>query len=132
MSNHWRWQYWPLKTKLLLLTVSISTLGILLVCTSLVVVENRTYEEQLESELHVIADILAEQSAAALLFEDSQQIKTILSSLNQIETIEQVCVYNVSGEVMSALNGTGYEPCPSSIWSRRWGSWAITIACLSR
>lgn len=113
MSAHWRWQYWPLKTKLLLLTVSISTLGILLVCASLVVVENRTYEAQLESELHVITDILAEQSAAALLFEDSQQIKTILSSLSQIQTIEQVCVYNVSGDVMSALNGTGYEPCPS-------------------
>lgn len=113
MSERWRWQYWPLRTKLLSLTVSITTLGILLVCTSLVMVENRTYKEQLESELHVIADILAEQSAAALLFEDSEQLNTIISSLDQIETIEQVCVYNVGGEVMSALNGTGYEPCPN-------------------
>ncbi|MCK2150319.1 ATP-binding protein [Marinobacter alexandrii] len=113
MSERWRWESWPLRTKLLLLTASISTLGILLVCTSLVVVENRTSEEQLESELHVIAGILAEQSAAALLFEDSQQLNTVISSLDQIETIEQVCVYNVAGEVMSAMNGAGYEPCPS-------------------
>lgn len=113
MMERWRWQYWPLKTKLLLLTLSISTLGILLVCTSLVVVENQNYQEQLESELHVIADILAEQSAAALLFEDDQQLNTIISSLRQIGTIEQACVYNVSGQVMSALNESGNaKACP--------------------
>lgn len=113
MTERWRWQYWPLKTKLLLLTVSISTLGILLVCSALIVVENKTYEQQLESELHVIADILAEQSAAALLFEDAQQLDTIISSLRQTGTIEQVCVFNVSKTLVSALNGSGSEPCPS-------------------
>ncbi|MBW7471519.1 ATP-binding protein [Marinobacter sp. M216] len=113
MMDRWRWQYWPLKTKLLLLTLSISTLGILLVCTSLVVVENENYQEQLESELHVIADILAEQSAAALLFEDDQQLSTIISSLRQIGTIEQVCVYNVAGRVVSALDESDDASCPA-------------------
>ncbi|MBW4934813.1 ATP-binding protein [Marinobacter sp. F4206] len=112
MMERLRWQYWPLKTKLLLLTLSISTLGILLVCTSLVVVENENYQEQLESELHVITDILTEQSAAALLFEDDQQLNTIISSLRQIGTIEQVCVFNVSGEVVSELNSSGGAGCP--------------------
>ena len=113
MTERWRWQYWPLKTKLLLLTVSISTLGILLVCSALIVVENKTYEQQLESELHVIADILAEQSAAALLFEDSEQLNTIIASLQQIGTIEQVCVFNVSKNLVSALNDSSSEPCPN-------------------
>lgn len=113
MSNRWRWQYWPLKTKLVFLTLSISTLGILLVCTSLIVVENRTYEEQLESELMVISGILAEQSAAALLFEDSQQLATIISSLRKIETIEQVCVYNTAGDVMAELNSATSATCPN-------------------
>jgi len=113
MTERWRWQYWPLKTKLLALFVSISTLGILLVCSALIVVENKTYEQQLESELHVIADILAEQSAAALLFEDAQQLNSIIASLRQIGTIEQVCVFNVTKNVVSVLNGDASEPCPS-------------------
>lgn len=60
-----RWRYWRLKTKLLFLTLFTSALGITLVCASLIFVENQNYRKQLESELHVIAGILAEQSAAA-------------------------------------------------------------------
>lgn len=112
MNDRWRWHYWPLKTKLLLLTVSISTLGILLVCSTLIVVENQTYQKQLESELHVITDILAEQSAAALVFEDSQQLDTIIASLRQNSTIEQVCVFDVAKRVVSMLNGSGSAACP--------------------
>lgn len=112
MIGRWRWRYWPLKTKLLFLTLFTSTLGIVLVCASLIVVENQNYQKQLESELHVIAEILAEQSAAALLFEDNEQLTSIISSLRQIETIKQACVFDASGTLMSALYSSGDAGCP--------------------
>ncbi|MGK3765468.1 hypothetical protein ABI019_15305, partial [Enterococcus faecium] len=65
------WRDWRLKTKLLFISLFTSGLGISLVCVSLVFVENQNYRQRLESELHVIAGILAEQSAAALVFEDN-------------------------------------------------------------
>lgn len=107
------WRYWRLKTKLLFLTLFVSTLGIALVCASLIFVENRNYKKQLESELHVIAGILAEQSAAALVFEDNVQLSSIISSLERINTIRQACVYNEQGNVMTSLVGIGEQPCPS-------------------
>lgn len=109
----WRWRYWRLKTKLLFLTLFTSALGIALVCASLIFVENQNYRQQLESELHVIAGILAEQSAAALVFEDNDQLSSIIASLKRIETIRQACVYNQQGNVMTALTGSGDGQCPS-------------------
>ncbi|WP_166263835.1 ATP-binding protein [Marinobacter caseinilyticus] len=121
MTRHWQWRYWPLKAKLLFLTLSTSTLGIVLVCASLIVVENKSYQRQLESELHVIAGILAEQSAAALVFEDNNQLTSILSSLRRIETIRQVCVFDASGGVMSALNSEREESCPDINYAQPMG-----------
>ena len=72
-----RWRYWRLKTKLLFLTLFTSALGISLVCISLILVENQNYRKQLESELHVIAGILAEQSAAALLFTTGNNLEAL-------------------------------------------------------
>lgn len=112
MSKWWHWNSWRLKTKLLILSLTVSTLGMILICFSLIVVENRTYEKQLESELHVIANILAEQSAAALLFEDTQQLKIIISSLREIETIEQACVYGDDEQLMAQLNQNAALACP--------------------
>ncbi|PCM45873.1 ATP-binding protein [Marinobacter sp. ANT_B65] len=111
--KRWHWRYWPLKAKLLFLTLFTSTLGIVLVCASLIAVENQNYREQLESELHVIAGILAEQSAAALLFEDHEQLSSILSSLRKIETIKQACVFSASGTLMNSLYSSGDTDCPS-------------------
>lgn len=112
MIGHWRWRYWPLKTKLLFLTLFTSTLGIVLVCASLIVVENRNYRAQLESELHVIAGILAEQSAAALVFEDTEQLTSIISSLRKIDTIKQACVFDASATLMSSLVSQDSTACP--------------------
>lgn len=110
MMNGWR--YWRLKTKLLFLTLFTSALGIALVCTSLIFVENRNYRKQLESELHVIAGILVEQSAAALVFGDNEQLGNIISSLERIRTIRQACVYDQRGNVMSSLASTDQQQCP--------------------
>lgn len=109
--NYWR--SLPLKTKLLLLTLSVSCLGIFLVCISLVVVEHQVYKKQLESELNTVASILAEQSAAAVLFRDRNQLSTIIASLDQIGTIEQVCIYDADGGVLSAFEDEAEEVCPS-------------------
>ncbi len=107
-----QWRYWRLKTKLLFLTLFTSALGIALVCASLIFVENRNYRKQLESELHVIAGILVEQSAAALVFGDNEQLGNIISSLDRIQTIRQACVYDQQGKVMSSLASTDQQPCP--------------------
>lgn len=108
-----QWRYWRLKTKLLFLTLFTSALGIALVCASLIFVENRNYRKQLESELHVIAGILAEQSAAALVFEDNNQLSSIISSLERIGTIQQACVYDQKGTVMASLASMDQRECPS-------------------
>lgn len=108
------WRSLPLKAKLLLLTLSVSCLGIVLVCISLVVVEHQAYKKQLESELITVASILAEQSAAAVLFRDQNQLDSIIASLRQIETIEQVCIYDANGEVLSSFQGKAGEVCPST------------------
>lgn len=109
--NH-PWRYWRLKTKLLFLTLFTSALGISLVCASLIFVENQNYRKQLESELHVIGGILAEQSAAALVFEDNQQLNSIISSLERIGTIRQACVYDQQGSVMTSLASMDKRECP--------------------
>ncbi|MDX1755069.1 MAG: ATP-binding protein [Marinobacter sp.] len=112
MNDQWRWRHWPLRIKLLVLTLLISTLGIALVCGSLIILENQNYRDQMESELHVVASILAEQSAAALLFEDRDQLRSISSSLHQIDNITQACVYDAAGTLLTSLTPPDTDPCP--------------------
>lgn len=113
MTSRDYWWSLPLKAKLLLLTLSVSCLGIVLVCVSLVVVEHQAYKKQLESELITVASILAEQSAAAVLFRDRNQLDSIIASLRQIDTIDQVCVYEAGGEVLSTYQADSEAVCPS-------------------
>ena len=113
MSLNWHWRDWPLKAKLLLLTLSTSALGIALVCFSLATLESRNYRNQMASELDTIASILAEQSAAAVLFEDRGQLNNILKSLQRIETIQLGCIYDTAGNLLSELAQTSNAgSCP--------------------
>lgn len=110
----WRvpWRFWRLKTKLLFLTLFTSTLGIALMCAAVITIENQDYKKHLESELHVISSILAEQSTAALLFNDDKQLSSIISSLSRIDMIRQACVYDIDGELRSAMDATNHALCP--------------------
>ncbi|UDL07075.1 ATP-binding protein [Marinobacter sp. CA1] len=122
MSLSWHWRDWPLKAKLLFLTLSTSALGIALVCFSLATLESRNYRNQMASELDTIASILAEQSAAAVLFEDRGQLNNILKSLQRIDTIQLGCIYDTAGNLLSELAQTSNAgSCPDLAMPQRLG-----------
>ncbi|MCH8497355.1 MAG: HAMP domain-containing protein [Marinobacter sp.] len=120
-QKHWRWRYWPLKFKLMFLMLATSLLGILLVCASLIVIENHTYRNQMDAEMNAIAAVVAEQSAAALLFEDQGQLDSIISSLNRISSAELACVYDLDNRLLSIWSSERVLGCPAEIHTLQQG-----------
>ncbi|AHI33108.1 hypothetical protein AU15_08220 [Marinobacter salarius] len=47
------------------------------------------------------------------MFEDNEQLSSIITSLKRIDTIRQACVYNQQGDVMTSLSGRPQGQCPS-------------------
>ena len=71
----------PVKTKFALVVLVSSVLALTVTICSLVILESRTFEENLTQELSTLAGVIASNSVAALTFEDPDAAEETLSAL---------------------------------------------------
>jgi len=107
-----RWPHLPIKTKLILLTFVTSVIGLLILSASLIWYENLTYRKQVQQELNVIGNMLADRSNAALVFGDLKQLNDNISSLKLRESISQSCIYDKNKEIVATYVREGEVTCP--------------------
>ncbi|OZG70310.1 histidine kinase [Hahella sp. CCB-MM4] len=106
------WSRLPIKTKLILLTFITSVFGILILSASLIWYENLTYRQQINQELNVIGNMLADRSNAALVFGDVAQLKDNINSLKLRESITLACIYDENNGVLATFTREGEAVCP--------------------
>lgn len=84
--------------------------------TVLSFVERELVKEKLVTDLNVIANILANRTSAALIFNDKATATTNLKAAQYHQSIEQICLYNHAGQFFSSFSSDdkAYQCNPSS------------------
>lgn len=89
---------------------------VLLVCSAaLLTYEYITARENWAAEMRTQADLIAHNSTAALVFNDSRTAQENLSLLNLQQRIETAALYDKQGRVFAFFRAHGQQPLPVSI-----------------
>ena len=101
----------PLRHKLAAMTLMTSVGGLLAAFFVVLVVEIETYRSEMIENRGVLAEVLAENVAAALYFEDTEATKTVLGSLSSDPLALGACVHGPDGECFAGWTSQP-EPMP--------------------
>ena len=91
-----------IKRKLMLITMSTSTVALLLASAGLVVYDLVAFRSQMSDDLMTQAEIVGANSMAALAFRDGSAAREILSALNARESIVAAALYAPDGALVAA------------------------------
>ena len=93
----------PLAKKLTMITMVTSTLAVVLACVGLGTYELVTFRQALTREATTLAEIVASNSAASLVFDDSSSAQEILKTLAAKRHISAACIFTPEGRVFASF-----------------------------
>ncbi len=99
----------PIRTKLVLLLGSIALLALFLASTTLIVNEKYNARKNLVGELQSMADLVALNSGAAMMFNDEQAARENLASLAAKPEIIVAVLYDNTGKIYSQYSREGAD-----------------------
>ena len=99
-----------IKTKLVLIILSTSIIGLILAGTGFIVYERLRVKEEMARDLTSLARIIANRSTVALSFNDANVASTTLMALSVKNAVVAACIYD-SGDKLFADYKNG-ENCP--------------------
>jgi two-component system, sensor histidine kinase len=93
-----------------------TTFLVLLVCSAaLLTYEYLSYKQGWAQEMRAQADLIAHNSAAALVFDDPKTAQENLSLLHVQQRIEAAAVYDKAGRVFAFYRSHGQDPLPAAV-----------------
>ncbi len=95
--------------KLKVIILSITTVSLLLACAVLIGYDLVMYRRAMVRDVSTLADMVADNSTAALTFHDAQAAKDVLQSLRTQPHITAACLYTPDGEVFAIYVRDGNE-----------------------
>jgi two-component system, sensor histidine kinase and response regulator len=95
--------------KLTVIILSITTVSLLLACAVLVGYDLVMYRRAMVRDVSTLADMVADNSTAALTFHDEQAGKDVLRSLRTQPHITAACLYTPDGEVFAIYARDGKD-----------------------
>jgi two-component system sensor histidine kinase/response regulator len=99
-----------IKTKLVLIILSTSIIGLILAGTGFIVYERLRVKEEMARDLTSLARIIANRSTVALSFNDANVAGDTLMALSVKNTVVAACIYDSAGKLFADYkNG---ENCP--------------------
>ncbi|HWV98191.1 MAG TPA: ATP-binding protein [Candidatus Acidoferrum sp.] len=111
----------PLRRKLTVIIMTASLLALLLVSAGFVTYEMVAYRKTMRADLLTLADIIGNQSTAALLYEDKDVAQEILASLKAKKHICSAALYK-QGRLLSAYPAAAAAPERPPEWPQREGA----------
>ena len=91
----------PIRRKLTIVILLTSTAVLLLTCTAFVAYEVITFRQGLAENLTTLAQITADNSTAALVFENQSDAADVLSALRIERNVVAAAFYNKDGELFT-------------------------------
>ena len=104
----------PIRRKLVLITMVTTAIALLLAGTTIVICDSFLFRDYLQRDLSALARITADNSTAALEFEDPQAASEILHALHAKSHLVSACIYRTDGTVLATYFRPGAsEQCPA-------------------
>ena len=91
----------PIRRKLLLVIMLVSSLGLLLAGAAIVVYERNTFQQRETENLASLAQIIGAQSTAALTFNDPKTAQENLAALKARPDIAAAAIYEADGKLFT-------------------------------
>jgi two-component system cell cycle sensor histidine kinase/response regulator CckA len=105
----------PIRRKLTMIAVTAAGAAIFLACASFVAYELITFRAAMVRGLSTQAEIVARQSAAALVFEDPEDARATLDALRAEPRVVSAAIYTRDGSLFASYvrDGEGHAPAAS-------------------
>jgi signal transduction histidine kinase/DNA-binding response OmpR family regulator len=97
----------------LIIMITVMT-ALMLLAGAFLAYDYRDSRREAFERLATLSKIVADNSTAALAFEDNQTAQEVLGALAAEAGIESACTYNLAGEVVARYGRGGRERCPAT------------------
>jgi len=102
----------PISQKLVIITMVTTTVALLLAGTGIIVLDSIFFRGYLRRDLSALARIVADNSTAALAFDDPQAAGETLAALRARPHIVGACIYRLNASVLARYSRHGQFTCP--------------------
>ena len=102
----------PIHRKLTALALGVSAAALLAAVLGLTVLDLARFRTSAADDAHALAQVIAENMAAALVFDDAEAAKATLSSVRVRPTVVMACVYRPNKSVLASFARPGAGACP--------------------
>lgn len=94
----------PIKYQLITMIFAISFISLWIAGTAFSLYDRHAYKESMSHELTILARVVANRTASAIVINDKNQASEILNSLGAKATILSACITNEAGETVAAFS----------------------------
>ncbi|PCI46033.1 MAG: hypothetical protein COB51_08035 [Moraxellaceae bacterium] len=100
-----------IKRKMIVMIMSTVFAALLVMGTSLVVVDQKAAERTMSQRISTLSRVIADRSKAAIRFDDPEAANEILAALRQDTSIVEACIYTLSMELFAIYTNTNALEC---------------------
>jgi signal transduction histidine kinase/DNA-binding response OmpR family regulator len=104
----------PVGQKFSLIVVTTAITALLMLAGAFLAYDYRDSRRQAFDQLATLSKIVADNSTAALAFEDEKAATEVLTALAAEAGIESACTYNLAGQVIARYDRNGIQSCPEN------------------
>jgi len=103
----------PIQQKLVITTMVTTITALLLAGLFIILADSILYLRQLERDLSTLAQIVADNSTAALAFDDPAAARQTLGALRARTHVDAACTYRSDGTILAQYSNVGSFACPA-------------------
>jgi hypothetical protein len=97
----------PIKQKLMLILMAVTTASLLLAGLGIIIVDSLLFRESMQRDVEALGRIVADNSTAALSFDDPGDATDTLASLRARPHMVAACIYRADGAVFAEYKRPG-------------------------
>jgi signal transduction histidine kinase/CheY-like chemotaxis protein len=101
-----------LHRKLVAMALAVATIALVLAVTGLILAGVWRYRATVGEDTRVLARVIAENTAAAVLFDDVADADETLDSVSVRDSVVRACLYRATGELFARFERSTEAPCP--------------------
>jgi signal transduction histidine kinase/ActR/RegA family two-component response regulator len=102
----------PIHRKLTTLALGVSTAALLAAVLGLVLFDVARFRRSSVDEAYALAEVIAENTAAAIVFDDEPAARSTLASVRVRPTVRVACVYRADGSLLASYVRSTASACP--------------------
>ncbi|MGE3706619.1 MAG: ATP-binding protein [Vicinamibacterales bacterium] len=102
----------PIHQKLVVLALVVTTAALTLAIGGLVAIDMWSYRQAVANDTQALATVIAETSAAAVVFDDPDEAEQSLATVRVRPTITRACLYLPDGRLFAAFARAPDQACP--------------------